>query len=144
MARIARFVGLSRSDKVLLLHCAWVVVAVRIGLTFLSYRSVITLLGKRVPSFRQGHLEAQHVVWAVSKVAKLVPHATCLTQALAAQMLLSKAGHSSSLRIGVAADEKGRFSAHAWLLSEERVLLGGPPQRLARYTTLTDLTLPLA
>ena len=141
MVRIVRFLNLSRSDKRLLLHCVWVVAAVRVVLTFLPHQAVIRLLRERIPSLGEGD-QAARIVWAVGMAARLVPRASCLTQALAAQMLLARAGHQSNLRIGVAKHGESRFIAHAWLLSGERVLIGGPPQDLARYTILADLSLP--
>lgn len=52
-----------------------------------------------------------------------VPKATCLVQALAAQLLLTRHGHMADLQIGVS-QAKG-FEAHAWLEFEGRVVLGG-------------------
>ena len=75
--------------------------------------------------------------WAVELVSGLVPRATCLTQALALQILLGRSGNPSQLRIGVALDEGRRLLAHAWLESEGQVLIGG--QDLARYTRLAEL-----
>ena len=44
-----------------------------------------------------------------------VPRATCLVQALAAQVLLSWQGLDSHLRIGVALSADKEFEAHAWV-----------------------------
>ena len=141
MAWIVRFLNLSRSDKRLLLHCLWVVIAVRIGLIFLPYQAVIGVLRERLCGGSNG---PEHIAWAIAKAARLVPRASCLTQGLAAQMLLARAGHQSHLRIGVSSGGEGGFIAHAWLMSGERILLGGPSRDLAHYTTLTDLSLPQA
>jgi hypothetical protein len=50
---------------------------------------------------------------------------TCLTQALAAQVLLARSGDQSDLRIGVTRDSNGKFLAHAWLERQGAVLIGG-------------------
>jgi hypothetical protein len=73
--------------------------------------------------------------------ARIVPGATCLTQAFAAQLLLARAGYRSQMRIGVAKDEQGQFIAHAWLISNDRVVVGGSSEDLRRYVSLTDLSL---
>lgn len=64
------------------------------------------------------------IVWAVVRARRLVPRATCLVQALAARILLARAGHQADLRIGVAKSRTGRFEAHAWLERNGRVLVG--------------------
>jgi hypothetical protein len=66
----------------------------------------------------------------------MVPGASCLTQALAAQYLLARSGHRSQLRVGVAQDPSGRLLAHAWLVSDGRVVIGGSSRKLARYSLL--------
>ncbi len=54
----------------------------------------------------------------------LVPAATCLTQALTAQTVLSRRGHDSRLRIGVAKDTQGNLEAHAWVECDGTVVVG--------------------
>jgi hypothetical protein len=64
-------------------------------------------------------------MWAVRSAARFVPAASCLTQAIAAQVLLAFHGEKTCLRIGVAKDEKGEFKAHAWIESQNRIIIGG-------------------
>jgi len=77
------------------------------------------------------------IVWAVRAVTRYVPRATCLTQALASQILLSRRGHASRLHIGVARDEKEDFHAHSWLESQGVIVLGGLD--VAKYSPLMVL-----
>jgi hypothetical protein len=65
------------------------------------------------------------IAWAVSLAGRYVPRATCLTQALAMQILLKREGIAVQLHLGVAKDEQGRVTAHAWLEQDGRVLIGG-------------------
>jgi len=65
------------------------------------------------------------VVWSVSVASRYVPKATCLVQALAMKALLDKEGHPANLQIGVMKDEGGKFQAHAWVESQDRILNGG-------------------
>jgi hypothetical protein len=60
--------------------------------------------------------------WAVLAASRFVPRATCLTQALALQRLLSRSGYRSSVQIGVRLTD-GRFAAHAWVEHEAKSLL---------------------
>lgn len=64
--------------------------------------------------------------WAVRAASRRIPMATCLTQALALQFLLARAGHPSEIHIGVRkGDEKG-FESHAWVECEGHTLLSAP------------------
>jgi hypothetical protein len=63
------------------------------------------------------------IVWAVAAMARRVPGCTCLVSALALQRLLSRHGHVSELHVGVARQGE-RFSAHAWLVGDGRILIG--------------------
>jgi hypothetical protein len=92
-------------------------------------KSAFTPREKRVTSY-----SVDKYVWAVRAVSRFVPGATCLTQALAAQVLLSRAGHSPRVEIGVAKNENKQFQAHAWLVIGDQVLIGGG--EVDRYTPL--------
>ncbi len=75
------------------------------------------------PSASTANLHAN--VWAVQAVSRRIPAATCLTQAIAARLLLLGSGHDTELCIGVARDATGSFRAHAWLEREGRIIIGG-------------------
>jgi hypothetical protein len=60
----------------------------------------------------------------VQAAGRFVPAATCLAQALAAQVLLGRDGYESTLRIGVARGERRNFQAHAWLECQGMVVVG--------------------
>ena len=99
-------------------------------------------LAARVSSGRQSGESAnaalQDVTWAVRVVSRAVPGATCLTQALAAQLLLARRGCPSRLKIGVARTPDARLRAHAWLESDGLVVLGG--SGVEEYTPLAGAT----
>jgi hypothetical protein len=67
-----------------------------------------------------------------------VPGASCLTQAMALQYLLARAGHASELFVGVRQDEAGAFQAHAWLACNARTVLGAAGTRLEDFTMLAQ------
>ena len=138
MARATKFLRLSWRDKRLVAHSALVVALVRLGLSLFSYKHV-----RRCPPRRARRVahadEIARIAWAVRVTAKRIPGATCLTQAIAGQYLLAHAGHDARIRIGVARDADGAFNAHAWLLCNDAVVLGGSDAELRRYSTLTDL-----
>jgi len=63
--------------------------------------------------------------WAVTRAARFVPGASCLTQALSLQVLLARRGLHSRLCIGVRKGAASAFEAHAWVERGGRVLIGG-------------------
>lgn len=79
------------------------------------------------------------LAWAVRQSAKIVPFASCLTQALALQYLLARQGDRSLIRVGVAQEGDGALSAHAWVIKDDHVLIGGGPAELAKYRRIVDL-----
>jgi hypothetical protein len=114
------------------------VVAVRLALWLMPFRhlrAVLSWYTRRFPEREATDRAAvARVVWAVKAASRRVPDATCLTQALAAQVLLRRQGWGSRLQIGVARDEREGLLAHAWLESGGRVILGGAGRH--RYTPL--------
>lgn len=77
--------------------------------------------------------------WAVRQSARIVPFATCLTQALAVQYLLGRHGEEALIRIGVRTNDSGKMMAHAWVIFNETILIGGPQSNIDRYVVMTDL-----
>lgn len=80
------------------------------------------------------------IVGYVRKVSNYVPKASCLTQALAALLLLRKSGQNVEMKIGVAKDDRSRLIAHAWLEKDGQIILGEIPDQ-GRYVTLEALSL---
>lgn len=85
----------------------------------------------------------KRVVWecshAVSRAARLVPRASCLTQALVLQRVLARRGQECTLFLGAlrpgaqtsntARSRSQSFEAHAWIEWHGRVLIGGDVSR---------------
>lgn len=123
-----------------LLCRALVTVAVsRILLCVLPYRKISKLIQLR-PTRAAIPRNPYLVAWAVKNAARIVPVANCLTQALAAQYILARSGVVATVRIGVAQDADAKVEAHAWVLHEDIVILGGAKETLGRFAFLTDLT----
>jgi hypothetical protein len=84
------------------------------------------------------------IAWSVRNAARLVPGATCLTQASAGQWLLARRGHISTIRLSVpgSSEKPGTLAPHAWLISGQTIVLGGTVADYARHRPLHDFTLP--
>ncbi len=138
MNPLRSFLILSPAERALTLRSLVVVSAFRLGLTFTTYNK----LRNHIPTPRKGYAPddtLRLVARAVMRAARWVPRASCLTQALSAQYLLARSGYASEIRIGVAADQEARFKAHAWLLSDGKIVVGGSERQINAYTVLTDL-----
>jgi len=77
------------------------------------------------------------IVRSVGAVSKRVPHATCLTQAIAAQVLLARYGYRPIIKVGAAREGEG-WHAHAWVEVNGYPVIGGGPG-LRGYSEFSDL-----
>jgi hypothetical protein len=78
----------------------------------------------------------QRVVRAVRAVARrMLGDRPCLSQALAVQWFLGRAGWETELHIGVVKQTDQALAAHAWLEGQGEVLIGGRSSRVL-YTRL--------
>ena len=106
-------------------RCLLVVAAVRLGLTLFSYNHVRNVV-MRMDARRSADIaDLRRVAWGVAAAARLVPRASCLTQALSGQYILARQGNASKIRIGIERDTGARLKAHAWLMSGNHIVLGG-------------------
>jgi|SRR5271155_744115 len=116
----------------LLVSAATVVAGVRLGLWLLPFgflrRLTSTLAKPQRRAIKNTADDAATLCRAIMIVSRAVPRATCLTQALAAQVLLGRRGFASHLRIGVG-NQSGAFRAHAWLEDDRGEILVGHADR---------------
>ncbi len=136
MLRLVRFFRRPPSTQLLYWRALVTVVRVRLILKLLSFRKVAA---SRPSSQVNASFEPREIAAAVERVARVVPGATCLTQAAAAHYLLARYGHVSQIRVGVKTEKGRQFTAHAWLLCNDAVVLGGDQRSLSQYSVLTDL-----
>jgi hypothetical protein len=131
MRKFHSFFALPATNRRLLLRTLLLVIAVRLGLTLLSYRTLRGLIPRVFPCVNSGASNAisearmARLMWAVRVTSRYVPAASCLTQAITAQILLALHGEKSRLHIGVAKSEEGVFQAHAWVESQDLIVIGG-------------------
>ena len=96
------------------------------------------------PALPASRADLAEVAWSVRNAARLVPGATCLTQASAGQLLLARRGLATTIRLSVPAQAAapGRLAPHAWLMAGDIIVLGGTAEDYTRHRTLHDFTLP--
>ena len=124
---------ISLSECGLLFVALPVVLSVRFALWLLPSPTIVRAL-RRYESAHGSEaalrrVSLERIIWAVEAAAKRIPRATCLTQAIAASMLLRRFGYHAQLCLGVAHGEDGSLRAHAWLEREGRAVLGGAGAR---------------
>ena len=139
IGKLRTYCRLSRLERRLAMKSIVLVALVRLGLWLMPFRMiqrVCAYFGR--PSGRVSAAGTREIVWAVRLASRYVPRATCLVQALAAQILLGRHGHAGQVHIGVALDEKRGFRAHAWVESQGEILIGGS-EELDGYTPMLVL-----
>jgi Transglutaminase-like superfamily len=142
MQRLHKFCRLPSPSRRLLVKSLLLLGIIRMGLWLLPFRTLRRLLAhmtRACPRWQGGHqAPLKRVVWAVTVASQYVPAATCLTQALATQVLLSRRGHPTSLRIGVARSDAGEFQAHAWVECQGEIVIGRV-EALSRFAPFPPL-----
>jgi hypothetical protein len=137
MRLIRKFFQLPVVKRRLALKTFMLIIVVRIALWILPFswlQEFLNRFTKRKGPGNQETEKADLIAWAVTTTSSYVPRATCLTQALVAQLLLARAGFPSELHFGVMKDEQGAFKAHAWVESQNQVIVGDI--ELAKYTPM--------
>jgi hypothetical protein len=84
------------------------------------------------------HKNHAEVAWSVKAAARLVPRATCLTQAFSAQRLLARRGVDVAVHLTVPKDASDGFLPHAWVMGDGVILLGGTARDYVAHTWLLD------
>jgi hypothetical protein len=125
MRNLSRVLSLSGSEILFLGRCLLVVTAVRLGLALLSYNRVRNVVMRLDARQCADIADLRRVAWGVAAAARLVPRASCLTQALSGQYILARQGSASNIRIGIERDTGAQLKAHAWLMSGNHIVLGG-------------------
>ena len=123
MRKLKRLASLTGREQVLLLRAFRVVVLSRAALFLVPYAKAQQLAKAAAVGIER--FSVDQFAWAVKAMSAFIPRANCLTQALALQALLSEAGHPCEIEIGVTKDAD-RFAAHAWVVCENRIVIGGP------------------
>ena len=129
MTRLRRFLNLGGEERRLLSAALFWVWTVRLALWVLPFRVVHYVIRRVIASRGTFGLSieaptSEKTVWAVRLASRHVPSATCLTQALAAYLMLSQNGQPASLYLGVSKTMTGSLEAHAWVELEGRILIG--------------------
>ncbi len=99
---------------------------VRLVLWLTPYRTAAAMCARlaTVP-VPVGRHEPTEIVMAVQGLSRFIPRASCLTQALAAQVVMGWHGHPARVVLGAERNSARNFAAHAWLESSQGLVIGG-------------------
>ncbi len=141
MTKYEKFSSLSAADRLLLIRAVVLLILIRLSLSIFSFRRVQSLVARLMRSHGRARRfpPVDRITWAVRAIGRHSPISfTCLPRALATKILLSRAGHDSTLQVGVTRDDAGRLEAHAWVEAAGEVIVGRIPS-LGRFTPLARL-----
>lgn len=121
--RLKKFLSLEPEDQRILAYALCLVVFARLILWLVPFAMVQRRLSAHITrrNIPPRH-DREYFMKSIERSAKLVPGATCLTQSLAARLLLARAGFDATLRFGVRRNATGDFEAHAWVESGGKVV----------------------
>jgi|SRR5215210_3848172 len=142
MKRLHKFFRLPAAKRRCLISAGLLLPTIKASLIVLRFQTLRGLLARLTGSplgiQKSKGGSTEEVVWAVESAGRLMPWAsTCLTQALAAQVLLLRRGRPALVHIGTFKGGDGDFEAHAWVECRGEVLMGG--HELERFTPLVVL-----
>jgi hypothetical protein len=126
LQRWRRFRGLKSGDRWLVVEAVVLIGVAQAGLLTLPF-ATLRRLQSGVKRWRPRRQQPPaRNAWAVSAAARVVPARTCLTDALAADVMLCRRGYPSTLRLGVRkqAGAAVPVEAHAWVESDGAIVAG--------------------
>jgi hypothetical protein len=141
MHRRRSFTSITAREAWLLSQAVFYTVATRLALWTVPSAHLLRFVRRRVDRIPAdggaGEPTGHTVAWSVRAASRRIPRASCLTQALAVQLLLARYGYSSKLQIGVARKD-GHFVAHAWVEFGGRIVTGDDGH--GQFQPLPDLS----
>lgn len=126
MKIVYSFLKLNNSEKIILFKALFLLWIVRIMLWIFPFPIIQKIINKftLIPEENKLHkIYMEKLIWTIEVMSIYTPNATCLTRALAANILLARYNYPSNIKIGVSKNE-GEFEAHAWLEADDRIILG--------------------
>jgi hypothetical protein len=142
MNRLQKFNQLSRTEKLLFLQAMLVLAFVTLGLRAFPWLKLQRLLLKLAnwhgPSAVRRRVSLRSISRSIRAASHYIPKATCLPQALTAQHLLIWNSYPADFQIGVAKDANGKLEAHAWVTSQNKIIVGGE-QTVNRFVSLSAM-----
>ena len=141
MRKLLKFRRLSRGKK-LFLQTYIAMCLVRLGMLVLPFNRLQNLVRETKTmnflAIAKSQVTLGRIVQAVHRSSKYSPgKVMCLARALTTAVLMNIYELPYELKIGVAKGESGQLEAHAWVVSEEKIIMGNLPD-LSRYVAMSS------
>lgn len=141
MASWRRWRALDTADRRLAWQALTLMVALHCAVRLLPFGTTRAYLdrarsGRRFGPAAPRDVPPDRIIWAVRAVGSRLPGTTCLIEALAAETLLQRHGHTASLKIGVRRGSIVSLDAHAWVECDGVAVIGTTPA-LSEYVVLS-------
>lgn len=136
MNLIKGFFQLSQDRKSLLMKSIVLTLLIRTFLYIFTFSKIQTITHRltRTNFHKKNPKSTKDIIWSVKVASNYIPKATCLVQAITAQLFLTYNGYDSTLKIGVIKSDN--FEAHAWIEINNVIVLGDSDQN---FVPLLDL-----
>lgn len=130
--------SLPPDEKALIFKTIILIGFMRFSLAILPLKAVQKLaehLNNILPESKTGIISTEKISWAVGVISwYLFKEKSCLSQALAAQVLLKQYKYPASVNFGVSKASEKELEAHAWVESGGKIITG--KERIDSYTPL--------
>jgi hypothetical protein len=143
-AKIARerLASLRRGDLGLLTEAFVELTATSLKLRFAPFNRTTSAITETPISSQPRLVNFSRLRWAIRVVAGRLPLRTkCIEMAVCMHAMLRRRGVASTLHYGIRRDDMGNLSAHVWLSSEGKVLLGG--ETAAQFACVATFAAPV-
>jgi hypothetical protein len=140
MGRASKFLELTASRRILLIEATFWLIAARVILLTVPFRTIAPYLGKFMTKSPKAVASLPedligNISWAVATASRHLPwDCWCLAQALAGKAMLKCRGVPSTLYLGLTKADEAQLQAHAWLRCGELILTGR--QGMESYTVV--------
>lgn len=127
MARIRKFISLSRTEKIIFFRAVFLLVFSRCLLQFKPFKDVVRYFSRKAAGQNTEVVNAVSpamVAVLLGAASTVVPFSTCLSKSLAGSVLFRAFGYKTLLHIGVTRENECTFEAHAWLTLDGKVMVG--------------------
>ena len=108
----------------LLLEAFVMILALRTGLRMLPFTNLQRHVHRWGDVLSRDDCTPGDIAWAVGAIGSRLPGTTCLVEALAANCMMRRRGHSPALKIGVRRGAGVGIDAHAWVECAGTVVIG--------------------
>lgn len=138
MSRLYRFIHLPIVEKWFFFQALYYLALYRLYLRISPLHGLVVGVSRKSRTLLSpfpSEIPVKRIARLLTVASSCVPLSTCLSQALAGQILFARHGRKTSLHLGVCNSADAGFEAHAWLCLDGAIVLGYLPD-MNRYREL--------